>query len=515
MSGTLGHAIRGKRSQASHPRHHTSDPAELRGARGADLRLMRELNRLLVLNTLRTHGPLSRVAIARRTGLSRTTVSSIMEGLLEDELVREGGTQSASPQGGRRAILVHFNTEAGWALGVDMGRTHVTTLLCDLAATVRARRSSPFDADRGPDTCLPEIVAELRALVAAAELPWDRVVGVGLGMPGPMDADLHRTIRPPRMPGWDDVDVGGGLSRVLGVPVYVDNDANFGALGESRYGAGLGVADMAYVKIGAGIGGALVMGGQIYRGSRGSAGEIGHVTIDANGPACECGNRGCLEVYAGAPAIVADARERVGGMRTGAARTAGTRPSATRTALPRPTGMVDLKGAATSALDVDALDMDIADVVGAALAGDAACRAALAAAGERIGIVLAGLVNLVNPSLILLGGGVAKAGAILLDPIQRTVSARSFSVARRDLRIAVGSLGDNAIALGGIAMVLDTAFTGGRPGAYAADPGDAVLRQASAGDTLDAMSGQRQATVAVAPRSVVAPTGVAPPASAP
>lgn len=475
MSGTLGHDVTGKRSQASHPRPTGRGHATGGATGGADLRLMRELNRLLVLNTLRTSGPLSRVEIARRTGLSRTTVSSIMDALLVDELVREGGTQSASPQGGRRAILVHFNAEAGWVLGVDMGRTHITTVLGDLTATVKARRSSPFDADRGPDTCLPEVVAELRTLAAAAAAPWGKVVGVGLGMPGPMDANLHRTIGPPRMPGWDAVDVGGRLSQALGVPVYVDNDANLGALGESRYGAGRGVADVTYVKIGTGIGGGLVMGGQVYRGSRGSAGEIGHVTVDANGPTCDCGNRGCLEVYACAPAIVADARKRAADLRA---------------ARPRPTGVADRDGTTvTRLMDV----ADIADVVRAALSGDAACGAALSTAGERIGIVLADLVNLINPSLILLGGGVAKAGDILLGPVERTVSARSFAVATRNLRIAVGSLGDNAIALGGIATVLNAAFTLARPGAQQESLGGSARTVRAAADaTPGTLTGPRR-----------------------
>ena len=430
MSRTVRHIIRGMRSRDD------SVPLRRPVSKGADQRLMRELNRLLVLNSVREHEPIARVDIARHTGLSRTTVSAIIDGLLSDGLVREGNTQHAAAGGGRRAILVHFNAAAGVMLGVDMGRSHLTVLLCDLAANILARRSGPFDVDRGPDVCLPWLIAELRALLEQHNVPWSQVVGVGVGMPGPMDASLQRPIKPPRMPGWDGVDVRGILAGELGVPIYLDNDANLGALGESRYGAGAGVPDLTYVKVGTGIGGGIVMTGRIYRGSVGSAGEIGHVTVDPDGPLCDCGNRGCLEALAGAHMITRDAAAGISLRAEGGSHSADSSAPA-------------LSAHVTS---------DVADVVTAALKGDAAALAALNHAGELVGVVLADLVNLINPSLILVGGSVARAGDLLLDPIRRTITARSFSVASAHITVRVGALGDNATALGGVAMVIDAAF---------------------------------------------------------
>jgi glucokinase-like ROK family protein len=430
MSRTVRHIVRGMRSRDAVA--HAREGA----AMGADLRLMRELNRLLVLNSVREQGPIARVAIARQTGLSRTTVSSIIDVLLQDGLVREEGTQSATRSGGRRAISVHFNAAAGYVLGVDMGRSHLTMLLTDLAASIVARRSGPFAVELGPAVGLPWLVRELRAFLDEQGVSWSQVIGVGVGMPGPMDARLQRPIAPPRMPGWDGVDVRGALSRELSVPIYLDNDANMGALGESRYGAGAGVADLVYLKIGTGIGGGLVMGGQVYRGSAGSAGEIGHVSADEDGPLCECGNRGCLEALASAHVIVEDARH----------------ATSLRRNDPQPREDEPSPLAAQAALDV-------ADVVLAALEGDRACRAAVERAGEHIGVVLAGLVNVINPSLILVDGGVARAGDLLLDPIRRAVAGRSFSVASARTQIRTGALGDNAIALGGTALVIDAAFS--------------------------------------------------------
>ena len=420
------------------------------GLRGADGAMMREMNRFLILNCVREQGPIARVSIAQRTGLSRTTVSSIIETLIKEGFVREGSLLDASPTGGRRAILVHFNADAGYVLGVDAGRTHFTVIATNLAAEVIARHSGPFDATRGPDICLPELVRELREFTRREGISWDRIIGVGMGIPGPMDARLRKLISPPRMPGWDGVDIRQILRRELNVPIYLDNDANMGALGESRFGAGRKVSELAYIKVGTGIGCGLVINGVVYRGSRGSAGELGHVTIDADGPLCECGNRGCLETLAGAPVIGCDA--------------------ANGTSLNRQRdreGLPPIKPAAHADMRAP---MDAADVVRAALEGDAASQAAIERAGELIGVALAGLINLFNPSLVLLDGGVARAGDLLIQPVIQAMKSRSLSAASASTRVAGGALGDSAIALGGVATVLDAAF--GRPSLLGEDHGD-------------------------------------------
>ncbi len=446
MSHTVRRLVRGMRSRD------IRDGSGVELTRGADLHTMRELNRLLVLNCVREEGPVARVTIAQRTGLSRTTVSSIIDALLQEGLVREGSTQNAAPTGGRRAILVHFNADAGYILGVDVGRTHLTVLLTNLAAEVVARYSGPFDASQGPAVCLPLIVAALRAFVTEHGLAWTQIVGVGLGIPGPMDAQLRQLISPPRMPGWNGVDVQQILGRELNVPIYPDNDANMGALGESRFGAGRGISDLAYVKIGTGIGCGLVINGGIYRGSRGSAGELGHVTIIADGPLCDCGNRGCLEAVAGASAILQDVH---------------------------------------AALGRDY--QDVAEVVQAALSGDAACQTAIERAGDHIGIALAGLVNLVNPSVILIDGGVARAGELLIAPIRRAIATRSLAFATAAMQIVHGEQGDNAIALGAVATVIDAAF--GAPATAAHAPNKAAFiaptRHARVGHTRGATRASR------------------------
>ncbi len=404
------------------------------GSQGTDLQMMREANRLLVLNYVREYGPISRAAVARATGLSATTVSTIIDALLQEGFVQEGAMQKVVTSGGRRAVSVHFNAVCGYILGIALGRNHLTMLLCDLSASIVSRSMLPFDTGRGAAVCIPLLAAALRAFVSEQGLSWSRVVGVGLGMPGPIDPHLQGPITPPRMPGWHNVNVRDLLKQESGVPVYLDNNANLGALGESRYGAGRNTNNMIYLQLGAGIGGGLIMDGKMYRGSAGGAGEIGHMTIEPQGPLCSCGKRGCLEALAGAVAIVDEVRR--------------------LQALAR----IDREGAATTGVENASEITDIVQVVQAAQAGDPSCKAALERAGMFIGIALANLMNVLNPSLILIDGSSMRAGSLLLEPIRQAIAAYSLPDLRENTRIMAGALGNDAISLGGIAVVLDAIF---------------------------------------------------------
>jgi len=383
---------------------------------GTDLRLMRESNRLLVLNCVREHGVIPRASVARYTGLSRTTVGSIIDALITEGFVREGDAQRSEPSRNRRVIPVHFNANAGYILGIAMGRHHLTILLCDLAATIVRQKNVTFIVSNGPEVCLPQLVTELHTFLEEQRIPWGKIVGIGLGMPGPIDAMLQGPTAPPRMPGWDGTPVARYLEAELQVPVYLDKNANMGALGEIRYGAGRSVSDLMYLKVGANIGSGLIVGGRVYRGSGGSAGEVGHMTVDPNGALCDCGNRGCLEVLAGARAIVEDARQR----------------------------------------GADVADMD--QVIAAAQGGDIKCMAALGRAAEWIGIALTGLVNFINPSLIVLDGSTMRAGDLMVVPIRRYVAEHCLPAPRTHMEITMAALAGNAIALGGVATVIDVAF---------------------------------------------------------
>lgn len=400
---------------------------------GADYHQLRSFNRLLVLNCIRQQGPVARVEIARLIGLSRTTVSSIVDELLQDGLVEEGSVLSAAPNGGRRATLVQFNADAGISLGVDIGRTHLTIVAANLSGTVFARQAGLLHLERGPEICVPEIIDRLRSFAADHGIQWERVIGLGVGIPGTLDSETRILVNPPHMRGWNGINVRPALQDALHVPIYMDNDANMGALGESRYGAGRGFNHFIYLKLGTGIGSGLIVNNQVYRGSGGFAGEIGHISFGEAGPRCDCGNSGCLESIAGAEAIVADALH---------------------IAAIAPEGGVGMPSAAMACKP----PVDIADVIQAAHAGDHASRLALEHAATRIGTALAAMINLLNPGAIILDGGVARAGDLLLAPLRRIVATKSIPAAWKPTSILVGELENQAIAMGAIATVIDIAF---------------------------------------------------------
>ncbi len=386
----------------------------------ADLSMMREYNERLVLNLVRRAGRLSRADIAKRTCLSRSTVSSIIVDLLEANLVREVGTGHS--HGGRRPILLEFNGQAGYVVGVDVGATHILVLVTDLEARSVVRLEEPFTIEEGPGVGLDRIARLIGQALEQAGLQMEQVFGVGIGIPGPLDFATGKPIFPPIMPGWHDTPIRERLRERLGKPVYLDNDANLGAIGEYWWGAGRGARNVAFIKVGTGIGCGLILEGKIYRGEFGSAGEIGHTVIDEDGPPCRCGSAGCLEALAARPAILQIAQ-----------------------------------GSGEFAWQDN---LSILDLIEAARQGNPMARSIFAQAGRRIGTALIGLVNLLNPGVIIVGGGVARAGHLLLEPLRETVRQRALGVAAPRTRIVESQLGADAIAIGAVTVVLQELFSG-------------------------------------------------------
>ena len=406
---------------------HGSVQRQQAGGQGADQRVVRGFNRLLVLNYVRENGPLPRVQLAQETGLSRTTVSNIIDTLLQEGFVREGDLLDAAPVGGRRAMLVHFNADAGRIMGLDVGRTHLAMILTDLQAEIIARTSGPFEMARGPEICLPLLINEVRAFVESASVPWSRIVGIGVGIPGPLDARQHTLSGPPGMPGWDGVDVWQALHQAFNVPLYLDNDANMGALSECRYGAGMGSDYLAYVKVGTGIGAGLIFNGRIFRGHGGSAGELGHMTIDENGSLCSCGNRGCLETLVSASALIQKAHEAVS------------------------LGITNHLLRLTSG---NSQTMSIETIARAARDGDRFSLRLLSEAASQLAVAMAGTVNLLNPELIVLGGGLsAGAGDLLLPELERAVKQRVMIESAGQVQLQLSSLSETDWARGGALLI--------------------------------------------------------------
>src|SRR4051812_34650582 len=269
------------------------------------LESLRDGNRRRVVEALRRHGTASRAEIARVTGLSRSTVSSLVGELQATGLVveRPNGV-GRGPQQGRPPVLLSLDRSAGAVAGVDFGHADVRVAISDLSRAVLAERVVEMDVDHAGIKAIDLAARLVRDALAEADVPHDRVLGAGMALSGPIDLD-HDAVHPSAiLPSWTGLRPGAELGDRLGVPVHIDNDANLGALAETTLGAAVGVRDAVYVMVAAGIGAGLIVGGRVHHGIGGTAGELGHVLVDENGPICRCGNRGCLETIAGGPAIV-------------------------------------------------------------------------------------------------------------------------------------------------------------------------------------------------------------------
>ncbi|MFJ7411319.1 ROK family transcriptional regulator [Streptomyces sp. NPDC098077] len=361
-----------------------------------------------VVRAVRMAGSLTQAEIARSTGLSAATVSNIVREL------KGGGTVEVTPTsaGGRRARSVSLSGDAGIVIGVDFGHTHLRVAVGNLAHQVLAEESEPLDVDASSAEGFDRAEVLVKRLIEATGIGPDKVIGIGLGVPGPIDVESGTLGSTSILPGWTGINPSEELSGRLGVPVYVDNDANLGALGELVWGSGRGVKDLAYIKVASGVGAGLVIDGTIYRGPGGTAGEIGHITLDESGPVCRCGNRGCLETF-----------------------------TAARYVLPL------LQPSHGPGLTMER-------VVQLAREGDPGCRRVIGDVGRHIGSGVANLCNLLNPSRVVLGGSLAEAGELVLGPIRDSVSRYAIPSAARQLSVLPGALGGRAEVLGALALVL-------------------------------------------------------------
>jgi predicted NBD/HSP70 family sugar kinase len=385
--------------------------------RTGSLETLRHLNRLRVIHALRDEGLISRAGIARRTGLSRSTVSSLVSELQADGLVVERPEPAAAhgDQGGRPPILLSFDASAGVAVGIDFDHHHVRVAVSDLSSRVLAEREQRLDTDHLAHEGLDAAAELVNQVLGEAGIEPARVIGAGMCLPGPIHRATGVVGSTAILPAWAGVAAADEMHRRLDLPILVDNDANLAALAEAAFGAGRDAKDLIYLMISSGIGAGLVLDGRLYRGAEGLAGELGHVLVDADGPVCRCGNRGCLETVAGTDAL-ADLLRRSHG---------------------------------------DGLDGHA--IVALARDGDLGCRRVIADAGRAIGKVAATLVNVLNPELLIVGGDLSEAGELLLDGVRESLGRSALPTAAQAATVVAGSLGDRAEVLGAIALVLSEA----------------------------------------------------------
>ncbi len=392
-----------------------------------DMAAVRVQHSLLLLRLLwQQDAP--RIDLSRQVGLSRSAISSIVQDLLATGLVCEGEAR-VSGHVGRRATMLSLHVTAAYLLCIDLGASHVRVALLDLRCAVLASSEQPHDVCSGPAATYPLLLQLALEVLAQAGVCEHQVAAVGVGIPGPVDVRTGEVVRPPNMTGWDSENVARMLGAVLHgagftAPVLVDNDANLGALAEWKFGELRGCADLIYIKAATGIGAGVLLGGRLHRGVSGGAGEIGHISINEQGPLGRSGNPGSLESYAAAGVVLAKMRGRLH-------RYPGT-------ALNEDSRMGDLTRLSSS---------------------DALARELWAEVGRHLGVAITTTLNLFNPAAVLIGGQMAAAGEPLLGAVRQVVQERAMQVNRGHVSITASTLGQNIGVLGAGVMALELLFS--------------------------------------------------------
>lgn len=370
---------------------------------------LREANRVRILDTVKRFGVITQVELADATGLSAGTVSVIVKELLEAGVVNTAPTSRS----GRRAINVTLARRLGLVGGVHIGQRDLYVALATPTGEILTRQHLPLARDHRGDTGLDRICSFVADMLDRIGATYDEILSVGVSIDAPIDRATGMVCSPGLMRGWDQVPIAESLQARLGVPVIVDNGANIRALAECRLGGGAGANPVVYLNVSHGIGAGVVINGEIFHGFSGTAGEIGHTSIDEHGPVCYCGNRGCLEAVAGAAALL-------------------------------------------EALRLTHGNLSLADLISMANDGDtASCRVIEDAAGH-IGFVLAGLCNIIDPQRVLVGGELAGVGEIFLAPLRAATSRFTLPSSTPTIEILPSELGDECAIVGAICYALDS-----------------------------------------------------------
>ncbi len=377
-------------------------------------KLIRAINRSIILNTIKTMGPVARAEVARTTGLSPATVTAITAGLIIEELVFE--KQTGDSNGGRPPILLALNPDGRYVAGIKLMEDHAVGALTDLEATIIARQVVALPGEHAVETVLTALAGMVDGLLAQASVPRRKLLGVGLGLAGIVDSERGLLRQSPFL-GWRDLPLRDMLENQVNAPVYIDNDVNTLTLAERWFGMGQGVDDFLTITVGRGVGMGIVANRQFYRGAYGGAGELGHIVVDPEGAACSCGKYGCLETIVGDRGLLRAANAN----------------------LSRPVTSVD-------------------ELLSLAESGDEQARVVFAHAGNILGEAVANLVNIFDPQQIIISGEGTRYGRWLFDPLCAAVDRNVMPALRADVHISIEPWGDDAWARGAASLVLRELF---------------------------------------------------------
>ncbi|WP_026699677.1 ROK family transcriptional regulator [Salibacterium aidingense] len=389
---------------------------------------MKSLNKSVILNKIRTSGPISRAQIAKDTKLTPPTVSSIVKELIEQGFVKESSLGMS--QGGRKPTMLVINSSEFFVIGIDAGPNEMEMILSDLSGDILYDSLTPITHPINETQFMDMLKTDIREFLNKYSHLKEKVIGIGVAMHGVVDVTSGMSLFAPNL-NLHDIPLKEQLEAEFSYPVKVENDARAMALGEAWFGESGGAHSMMAVNIGRGIGAGMVIDGKLYHGEFDTAGEVGHMTIDIHGKKCQCGNEGCLQTVASGPAIAEKAVQ---------ALEAGEKSVLAEKAQTEDSGI-------TGEL-----------VYRAALENDELCVALLEETGRYIGIGLTNLIHVINPGKIVIGGGVSKADRFILPSMKEEIEQRALTSKAKHTDVTVSKLGDRATSLGAVSLVLVELF---------------------------------------------------------
>jgi glucokinase-like ROK family protein len=401
--------------------------------RTGDQALVRQMNLSVIMHHLRENGPVSRATLAEMSGLNKTTVSSLVQELIDQRFIEEFGLNSAGA--GRPAILLRLNPSAGTILAAEVDVDVLTVIRTDFAAEITWRHREAIGREMGQQAILDRLLALLSDAAASARTAGGPLLGIAVGVPGLVDQETGTVLFAPNL-GWVEVPLRSLLWEQFGCPAYVDNESNLAALGEHYFGVAQGHENVLFLSLGVGLGGGIIQEGKLYRGASGFSGEFGHMTFDPEGLRCNCGNRGCWETQVSTAAVFRNLRK------TRARGRGDESPHYER-------GLGDESPSGEPGDELLTLPM----VLAAARAGDPASVQALQEVGRHLGVGVASLVNALNPDLVVLGGRLSAAGEFLLPAANAELQRRALRWNAEATQVVLARHGADACVMGGVAAV--------------------------------------------------------------
>jgi glucokinase-like ROK family protein len=392
-------------------------------SRTGDQSLVREINLSVIMNHLRTNAPISRAALAKTTGLNKTTVSSLVNELIERQFVEEVGLTSQNT--GRPAVLLKLDPSVGYIVSCEIGVDFILVICTDFSPKIIWRHEEQIDSTIGQHAILNRALAILKQAIDVGRPECGSLLGMAVGVPGLVDQTTGALLFAPNL-GWKDLPIRAILQESFNAPLFVDNEANIAALGEHYFGVAQGYEEVLYISAGVGLGGGIVHGGRVFSGVTGVSAEFGHMTMDPDGEICKCGNQGCWETQVSQQALFRHIWRRID-----------------QGEISRLVEMTDGRRAS----------LTIPLIVDAAHAGDTVALDALEIIGHHLGIGIASLVNALNPELVVFGGILSLAGEFLMPVIEKEMERRALKWNREATKLVLARHSSDACVIGGVAVV--------------------------------------------------------------